>query len=130
MRGARPQTIVYFEIIGADSERLRSYYSELFDWRFDVATTPRGFDYASVRDDDVGIGGAVGAAPPGTSGYVTFYVAVADVEATLARAQVLGGTRIFGPDRLTDTLQIGMLTDPEGHMIGVRTGDQTPHARA
>ena len=43
--------IVYFEIIGADGGRLRSHYSELFDWQFDVAITTRGFDYASGRDD-------------------------------------------------------------------------------
>ena len=83
--------IVYFEIIGADGGRLRCYYCELFDWQFDVATTPRGFDYASGRDDGVGVEGTVDAAPPGTSGYLTFYVAVAEVEATLACAQRLGG---------------------------------------
>src|SRR5215472_17516009 len=128
MRRAR-FPIVYFEIIGADGGRLRSYYSELFDWQFDAATTPRGFDYACGRDDGVGVEGAVDAAPPGTSGYL-INVAVAQVEATLARARRLGGTRIFGPDRLGDAVDIGLFADPEGHVIGVHADGVDQHRRA
>jgi predicted enzyme related to lactoylglutathione lyase len=128
MRRAR-FPIVYFEIIGADGGRLRSCYSELSDWQFDVATALRGCDYASGRDDGVGVEGAVDAAPPGTSGCLTFYVAVAEVEATLARARRLGGTRIFGPDRLSDALEIGMFADPEGHVIGVQADGVDQHRK-
>jgi uncharacterized protein len=113
------QSIIYFEIVGADAALLRSYYAELLGWRFDTDAPPRGFDYALVRASDAGIRGAVGAAPPGTGGYVTFYVGVADVETTLARAQGLGGKRIFGPDRVSDTFELGMFKDPEGHVVGV-----------
>jgi uncharacterized protein len=113
------QPIVYFEIVGADAALLRSYYSELLGWRFETDTPPRGFDYALVRANDAGVRGAIGAAPRGTGGYVTFYVAVTDVETTLARAQSLGGKRIFGPDRVSDTFELGMFKDPEGHVVGV-----------
>jgi predicted enzyme related to lactoylglutathione lyase len=80
VRRDRSQPIVYFEIIGADGELLRSYYSGLVDWQFEFGATRRGFHYALLRADGVGIEGAVGTAPPGTGGYVTFYVAIADVE--------------------------------------------------
>jgi predicted enzyme related to lactoylglutathione lyase len=114
-----PQPIIYFEILGEDAELLRSYYSQLLGWRFDADVPPRGFDYALVRADDAGVGGGIGAAAPGTGGYLTFYVSVTDVETTLARAQELGGERIFGPDRVSDTLELGMFKDPEGHVVGV-----------
>jgi uncharacterized protein len=113
------QPIVYFEIVGADAELLQTYYGELFGWKFKRDAPPRGFDYASVRADEAGVSGAIGAAPPGTSGYLTFYVSVSDVATTLTRAQAIGGKRIFGPDNLSETLEIGIFTDPEGHMVGV-----------
>ena len=31
------QPVVHFEIIGADPERLRNYYGELFGWDFDTS---------------------------------------------------------------------------------------------
>ena len=31
------QPVVHFEIIGADPERLRNYYGELFGWEFDTS---------------------------------------------------------------------------------------------
>jgi uncharacterized protein len=110
--------IVYFEIVGEDAALLQRYYSELLGWRFDSDVPSRGFAYASVADG-AGLDGAIGAAPPGTSGYVTFYVRVTDVEATLARAHALGGKRIFGPDTVSDTLELGMFKDPEDHVVGV-----------
>jgi uncharacterized protein len=111
--------IVYFEIVGEDAGLLQTYYSELLGWRFDSDVPSRGFAYVSVRADGAGLDGAIGAAPPGTSGYVTFYVRVTDVEATLARAHALGGKRIFGPDAVSDTLELGMFKDPEDHVVGV-----------
>jgi len=117
------QPIVYFEIVGRDADSLRSYYADLFGWRFDGAGAPRAFERAAVTDD-AGIAAAIGSAPSGTDGYLTFYVAVADVEATLTRAEELGGVRLYGPDRVSDTLELGILADPEGHLIGVLAGER------
>jgi predicted enzyme related to lactoylglutathione lyase len=44
---------------------------------------------------------------------------VPDVEAALAKAESLGGTRTMGPDEPMEGLVIGLFTDPEGHVIGV-----------
>ena len=50
---------------------------------------------------------------------MTVYVEVPDVEAALADAERLGGTRMMGPDQPMEGLEIGLFTDPEGHVIGV-----------
>jgi hypothetical protein len=71
--------------------------------------------------DGVGIGGGVGAGPEGYDGHVTFYVEVPDVEGALARAEELGGSRMMGPDEVMPGLVIGLLADPEGHVVGVLT---------
>jgi predicted enzyme related to lactoylglutathione lyase len=55
----------------------------------------------------------------GNTNSVTFYVEVPDVEASLAKAEELGGSRVMGPDEVMEGLVIGMFTDPEGHTIGV-----------
>jgi len=57
--------------------------------------------------------------PEGYDGHVTFYIEVPDVEAALAKAESLGGTRTMGPDEVMEGLVIGLFQDPEGHVIGV-----------
>jgi uncharacterized protein len=119
------QPVVHFEVIGKDGEKLQSYYSELFDWNIDSDNEMR---YGLVpRDghtnaDGVGIGGGVAAGPEGYEGHVTFYVEVPDVEATLAKAESLGGSRIFGPETIMERMVLGQFTDPEGHVIGLVQG--------
>jgi predicted enzyme related to lactoylglutathione lyase len=118
------QPVVHFEVVGKDGEKLRSYYSELFGWEFgdvvgptNYAVTPRD---GNTSPDGIGIGGGIGTAPEGYDGHVTFYIAVPDVEAALAKAESLGGTRMMGPDKVPEVnIEIGLFTDPEGHTIGV-----------
>ncbi|MGI5148102.1 VOC family protein [Plantactinospora sp. CA-294935] len=99
------QQVVHFEIIGTDPAALRSYYGELFGWRFGVgdaateavsAPGEYGFVDASATGDGTGINGGVG----GGAGYqrrVLVYVGVPDVEVALRKAESLGGTRVLGP---------------------------------
>jgi uncharacterized protein len=120
------QPVVHFEVIGKDGEKLRSYYSELFGWEID-ADNPMNYGIVqrdgNTRDDGAGIGGGVARGPEGYEGHVTFYVEVPDIEASLAKAESLGGTRVFGPDTVMEGLELGQFTDPEGHLIGlVKTG--------
>jgi predicted enzyme related to lactoylglutathione lyase len=119
------QAVVHFEISGQDAEKLQSYYAELFDWDIDADNE---FKYGIVaregntNQDGIGIGGGISGSPEGYDGHVTFYVEVPDVEAALAKAESLGGTRMMGPDEVMENLTIGLFTDPEGHVIGVMNG--------
>jgi predicted enzyme related to lactoylglutathione lyase len=110
------QPVVHFEIIGKDAEKLRSYYSDLFGWEFD---SDNPMNYGIVQRDGNAIGGGVGAAPEGYSGHVTFYIGVPDVEAALAKAESLGGSRVMGPEKVMEQVEIGQFQDPEGHLVGV-----------
>jgi predicted enzyme related to lactoylglutathione lyase len=117
------QPVVHFEVIGKDGDKLQKYYSELFGWEIDsnnemnYGMVPRESNAAA--DGNFGIGGGVAGGPPGYEGHVTFYVAVPDVEAALAKAESLGGKRIMGPEKIMDTVELGQFSDPEGHVIGV-----------
>ena len=116
------QPVVHFEIIGRDGKRLQDYYSALFGWNIN-AENPMGYGIVEREDhltaDGIGIGGGVGVGPQGYAGHVTVYVAVPDVEAALAQAEALGGTRMMGPDEVMEGLEIGLFNDPEGHTVGV-----------
>jgi predicted enzyme related to lactoylglutathione lyase len=116
------QPVVHFEIIGKDSEKLKRYYSELFGWEID-SSNPMNYGVVqrdgNVNADGVGIGGGVAAGPEGYAGHLTFYVEVPDVEAALAKAESLGGSRMMGPDKVMEGVEIGQFTDPEGHLVGV-----------
>ena len=72
-----------------------------------------------VSPEGIGIGGGIGTGPDGYDGHVTFYVGVDDVEAALAKAESLGGTRIMGPETVMESIELGQFQDPEGHLIGV-----------
>jgi predicted enzyme related to lactoylglutathione lyase len=117
------QPVVHFEVIGQDGEKLRSYYSDLFDWEID-ASNPMGYGMVqrdgNTTSEGIGIGGGVSGGPEGYEGHLTFYVEVPDVEAALARAESLGGERRMGPDEIMDgAMTLGHFTDPEGHLVGV-----------
>ena len=116
------QPVVHFEVMGKDGPALRSFYSDLFGWKIN-ADNPMNYGTVerdgNVSADGIGIGGGIGQAPEGYPGHVTFYIEVPDIEAALAKAERLGGSRMMGPDKVTEEIEIGLFTDPEGHAIGV-----------
>jgi uncharacterized protein len=119
------QPVVHFEVVGKDGEKLQRYYAELFGWEID-SNNPMGYGMVAregnTNADGVGIGGGVGVGPEGYEGHVTFYVEVPDVGAALEQAESLGGTRLMGPDAPMEGLEIGLFTDPEGHVVGLVRG--------
>jgi predicted enzyme related to lactoylglutathione lyase len=116
------QAVVHFEVIGKDGKKLQSYYSELFGWEIS-ADNEMNYGMVSregnVSPEGVGIGGGIAGGPDGYEGHVTFYVEVPDVEAALAKAESLGGTRIMGPETIMGMIELGHFQDPEGHLVGV-----------
>jgi predicted enzyme related to lactoylglutathione lyase len=116
------QPVVHFEIVGKDPAKLHSYYGDLFGWQID-ANNPMNYGTVAregnLNADGVWIGGGIGAGPEGYDGHVTFYVEVPDVEAALAKAESLGGSRMMGPDEPMAGLVIGIFRDPEGHLVGL-----------
>ena len=120
------QPVVHFEVIGTDGAKLQSYYSVLFGWEID-SDNEMGYGVVdrekNLGPTGIGIGGGVAGGPEGYAGHVTFYVEVPDVEAALAKAETLGGTRVFGPDTIMDNMVLGQFLDPEGHVIGVVQGN-------
>ena len=116
------QAVVHFEIVGKDADKLHQYYSELFGWEIN-SDNPMNYGTidreSNLNGNGIGIGGGIGPAPDGYDGHVTFYVEVPDVGAALSDAERLGGTRMMGPDKVIEGVEIGLFSDPEGHVIGL-----------
>lgn len=108
--------IIHFEVTGKDQKALQGYYSDLFGWSFNT-DNPGG--YGMTAPDSTGPVVGIGNDPTGGTGWVTGYITVPDINATLAKATSLGGTVImpkFSPD---GTAQLAMVADPEGHILGI-----------
>ena len=113
---AHHNPVVHFEILGKDQKLLDAFYKSIFNWEIN----PVMEGYSLVKPGS-GIGGGIGAME-GAPQYVTFYVAVADVEAALALIESKGGKKAFGPRPVPDGGIIAGFTDPEGHLIGLVKG--------
>lgn len=116
--------VVWFEVMGKDGDKLRSFYGDLFDWNYE---TVEGMDYGMVQSNGDGGGmpaipGGVGTAPEGAPSYQTFYVGVDDVPASLAKAESLGGKTLVPETELPMGGKIAIFGDPEGNMIGLFKG--------
>jgi predicted enzyme related to lactoylglutathione lyase len=111
--------VVWFEVIGEDTARLRAFFGELFGWQ------PRALDnmdYSVVDACGEGIPGGIGKAPRGP-GWATFYVRVLDIRAAIERATALGGQIVMPLMRLPCGSEIAVISDPEGHPVGLAGPD-------
>ena len=95
MTNPAPGTLAWFEVATSDPDGAEKFYGSLFDWTFeaDGPAASGGMDYRNIKASgaDGPIGGIFG-----TGGQVpdhaVFYILVADVEATCADAEQLGGS--------------------------------------
>jgi uncharacterized protein len=116
--------VIHFEVMGADGEKLRRFYHDLFGWAID-ARNPLGYGIVrrETNAEGVGIGGSIGGTPRGMRRHLTFYVEVPDVEAALAEAERLGGTRLTGPFGVQPGVELAQFSDPEGNTVGLVKGE-------
>jgi len=114
--------VVHFEIAGANGPALRDFYSKLFGWQFQL--WEGGPDYGMVQAgaERNAIGGGVGSTPPNMKPYVTFYIEVADVQASLDQATKLGGKVVQPPMPIPGIGTSALFSDPEGNLIGLYKG--------
>ena len=89
-----PNPVIHFEIQVKDAGAAQEFYRKLFDWNID-ADNP--MNYGVVDTQAGGINGGVTAAP--TAPQVVFYVGVDDLQASLDRAESLGGKTVVPPRR-------------------------------
>jgi uncharacterized protein len=111
-----PNPAMHFEIMGKDAAATQKFYAEVFDWDVD-ANNPMNYGVVTAQDGK-GIGGGVGATPQGGT-YVTVYMAVADLQATLDKVEAAGGTTVMPPTEIPGVVTMALFNDPDGNLIGI-----------
>ena len=112
--------VTNFEINSADPEKARAFYTDVLGWKMNFM--PEN-DYTFVDTDagGKGIGGGIGPLR-GPKPFVTFYVVVADVDATVQKAAKAGGKVVFPATRVGPTTTIALFSDIDGNVIGLTDG--------
>jgi predicted enzyme related to lactoylglutathione lyase len=110
-----PHPVIHAEIRSADPDATRAFFADLFGWTYSDGAYP-GYTFV-----DTGVEGAIPTAISplqGDTDAVLFFIGVQDVEATLARAEELGG-KIVQPAQQVPGVTFGVFADAQGHLVGV-----------
>jgi predicted enzyme related to lactoylglutathione lyase len=108
-------TVAWFEIGAPDVEAAKAFYGPLFGWSFAPDGPYTLITAPGAAGPSGGIFGTGGNIPP----YAVFVVQVADVGATSARAEELGGKIVVAPNTLDDGMAIAYLADPNGSLFAL-----------
>lgn len=114
-------SIVHVEFSTKDREESGKFYSELFGWKIQQLPEMNYAMFESGEGVDGGLNPVSDEYPAGT---VMVYIGTDDIEATLAKAESLGGKAVVPKTEIPGQGWFGMFTDPTGNMIGVYTGLQ------
>lgn len=116
-----PNTLTWNELTTRKPDRAIVFYSEVFGWTADAQPMGEGVDYTVWMLDGGPVGGMFPMDdnfPPDMPPFWLVYFAVADTDATLARARELGGAVQMEP-RDTPQGRMAVLRDPHGGVFAV-----------
>ncbi len=94
----------------------QKFYTELFGWQLHDSDFP-GYAMIDTEASGSGVGGGIGAGD-GTT-WVTVYASVPDIEAAFAKAEQLGGQKLYGPNDVGESTLTGAIKDPAGNVFGL-----------
>jgi uncharacterized protein len=107
--------VIHAEIRSADPDATRAFFADLFGWTYSDGAFP-GYTFVDTGVEGA-IATAIGPLQEGNDAAI-FFVGVQDVDATLARAEELGG-RIVQPTQQVPGVSYGVFADAQGHLVGV-----------
>lgn len=112
--------VIFFEVLAKDQELLRTFYSKVFGWEYEMGDDLHGhrFAYVTPPFDDVQVRGGIGFAPPSAGGRVNFYVEVDDLPGTLEIVNSNGGRTAMAPVSV-DGYSFATFQDPELNTVGI-----------
>jgi uncharacterized protein len=120
--------VVHFEVVGdaEDPAAVAQFYTGLFGWQTSVYSGENPYIIIDTGSAE-GINGGI-AAVPGKM-LVTVYVAVDDMQATLDKAEELGGKKVMPVTEVSDSLSIAQLSDPQGNILGLVPAGPSPERK-
>ena len=107
---------VHIELNTPDAPKAKTFYSELFGWKFQDMNVAEN-DVYSVFKPDSGPGGGL-MSMPGAHGWLC-YVGVSDIHACTEKARSLGATVIHDSQEIPQVGWMSILQDPTGCSIAM-----------
>lgn len=118
-------TIVHFDIPAKDLEKLKTFYSKLFNWK--IYRAPGPIDYWMIETVPVDANGM--AVRPGVNGGMykkdspelkpVNYILIEDIDDYIQKIKQLGGTITQPKQEVTGVGWIASAVDPEGNAFAV-----------
>jgi uncharacterized protein len=118
--------VMWFEIIGPDSEKLQKFYRDALGWKLTPPVKEMG-NYSMVEGHEPGIGGGIGGSD-GDSSRVSVYFETPEPQKVLDRALAAGARLLMPVTTITPTTTIAMFSDPAGNTVGLMKGNTRPAA--
>jgi uncharacterized protein len=110
--------IVHVEFSTRDRIASGKFYSSLFRWRVNQISEMNYATFDSGND----VGGGFSPLGPGyPAGTTIVYVGTDDIDATLAKAESLGGKIMATKTEIPGVGWFGLFTDPTGNIVGLLT---------
>jgi predicted enzyme related to lactoylglutathione lyase len=123
---------VHVELNTGDLARARQFYQGLFEWKLTDMPMAGGHTYTMVEVGNAagGVGGGMQQTPGvGAPSAWLSYVAVTDLDATVARARSLGAQIIEPRIDIPGMGAVGIFADPTGAVLGLWEPAQRPAQR-
>ena len=115
--GTRVGQFVWHELMTADVDAAKAFYSELFGWEFEIYK-PGEMDYAMISAKGQTHGGFMALDPErGIPPHWIGHVLVEDADQALARAEKVGGKAAFGPLDIPEIGRFAIIADPQGGVV-------------
>jgi predicted enzyme related to lactoylglutathione lyase len=107
----------WIDLSATDQDAAKDFYGELFGWTFDDQPMPEGVYSMAVKEG--GLVGAISVLPPDLAAQNSpamwnTYLAVDDVDATLARVDAAGGKTVTAAVDVPDAGRMAFVIDPTG----------------
>ena len=111
---------VHVELNTAEPEKVKAFYSKLFQWQFEEMANPSVPDdaYTLVKVGEGTGGGIMKQIPGGPSGWLA-YVAVEDIHASTEKAKSLGAQVMKGVTEVPGMGWFSFIRDPGGAVLGL-----------
>jgi uncharacterized protein len=116
-----PNSLSWNELSTRDMAAAKTFYTSVFPWTAKSNAMPDGSEYVEWQIDGNSIGGGMQMGqqfPPQVPPFWLVYFAVANADATVARAQELGGNTMQPPMDIPQG-RIAVVTDPQGAAFAV-----------
>jgi len=112
-----PNTLTWAESGSTDAEKARSFYGELFGWKFEEMDMGDGNKYTIFKAGETSVAGLMPSPIP--MSYWSIYFDVDDCKSLTEKAKAAGAQAMMDAETTEGVGVISVLTDPQGAMFGL-----------